>query len=457
MSKKLLTLMIGLAISLTGSVWAQDTEEEEVTYNQYGVRVDREALHAEQRNNILVLESKSKKYKVWFDNRVQVDGATFFGKNHSDYNPIGNGASLRRARFAVKAQVTPDWYGEIDMDMADGVFELKDALIEYDGLEHFAFKAGNFKEDFSMEQTTTSRYLTFMERPMLCKALVPSRHIGIQGEYLLDHFRASLGMFFQTIAGSEEATNVQDNNKDFGRSQGYSFTGKVGYMPYSKDRYWGLYLGGKGSYRTPKTDVATNEYGGIRYSTRNATSINRKKYLDTDVIPDVDHEWLYGLEGAAYYGPARIQSEWVGSHVSAAKNSYNFGGWYVAATYLLLGGQQRFNVAEGEFTQPSSGRKWGDIELALRYDYLDLNNGDIYGGSGENYTAGVNFYLGNSVKIVLNYQYSNNDRYANGKGKLFIGHDANGAPTADYTKAVEPKGKGGVSYHMLGLRFEIDF
>ena len=62
MSKKLLTLMIGLAISLTGSVWAQDTEEEEVTYNQYGVRVDREALHAEQRNNILVLESKSKKY-----------------------------------------------------------------------------------------------------------------------------------------------------------------------------------------------------------------------------------------------------------------------------------------------------------------------------------------------------------------------------------------------------------
>ncbi|MBR2084808.1 MAG: porin, partial [Muribaculaceae bacterium] len=301
-----------------------------------------------------------------------------------------------------------------------------------------------------------SRYLTFMERPMVCKALVPSRHIGIQGEYLLDHFRALLGMFFQEIAGSEEATNVQDNNKDFGRSQGYSFTGKVGYMPYSKDRYWGLYLGGKGSYRTPKTDMATNEFGGVRYSTRNATSINRKKYLDTDVIPNVDHEWLYGLEGAAYFGPARIQSEWIRSHVSAT-DSYNFGGWYVHATYLLLGGQQRFNVAEGEFTQPSRGRKWGDVELALRYDYLDLNDGGIYGGSGENITAGLNFYLGNSVKIVLNYQYSNNDRYANGKGKLFIGHDATGAPTADYTKAVEAKGKGGVSYHMLGLRFEIDF
>ena len=414
MNKKLLTLMIGLALSFTGSVWAQDVEEEDV------------------------------------------DGATFFGKNSSDYNPIGNGVSIRRARLAIKAQITPDWYGEVDMDMADGVFELKDAIIEYDGLKNFAFKVGNFKEDFSMEQTTTSRYLAFMERPMLCKGLVPSRHIGIQGEYLRDHFRASLGMFFQTVAGSEELTNVQDNNKDFGRSQGYSFTGKAGYMPYSKDRHHGLYVGAKGSYRTPKTDMATNEYGGIRYSTRNATSINRKKYLDTDVIPNVDHEWLYGLEGAAYYGPARIQSEWIRSHVTAT-NSYNFGGWYVHATYLLLGGQQRFNVAEGEFTQPSAGRKWGDVELALRYDYLDLNDGDIYGGSGENITAGLNFYLGNAVKLVVNYQYSNNDRYANGKGKLFIGHDASGAPTTDYTKAVEAKGKGGVSYHMLGLRFEINF
>ena len=130
MSKKLLTLMLGLAISLTGRVWAQESEDE-VTYNQYGVRVDREALHAEQRNNILVFESKSKKYKLWMDNRVQVDGAAFFGQN-SDYNPIGNGVSIRRARLAIKAQVTPDWYGEIDMDMADGAFELKDALIEYD-------------------------------------------------------------------------------------------------------------------------------------------------------------------------------------------------------------------------------------------------------------------------------------------------------------------------------------
>ena len=65
--------------------------------------------------------------------------------------------------------------------------------------------------------------------------------------------------------------------------------------------------------------------------------------------------------------------------------------------------------------------------------------------------------MNNNVKIQLNYQYNNNDRYANGKGKLFVGHDATGAPTKDYTKVVEEAGKGGVDYSMLAIRFEIDF
>ncbi len=455
--KKLLTLSFVLALSALGSAWAQEAEEDaNVTYNQYGVRVDREELISEQRNNILTFESKNKQYRLWMDNRVQVDGATYFGKKEG-YNKIGNGASIRRARFAIKARLPHNWYGEVDMDMADGKFELKDAIIQFDGIPNVSIKAGNFKEEFSMEQTTSSRYLTFIERPMVCKALVPSRHLGIQVSYLLDHFRASGGMFFQTVAGEEELGYVQDNNKDFGRSQGYSFTGKVGWMPYAKDRSWGLYLGGKISYRTPKTDEAPSDFGGMRFSTRNSTSINRKKYLDTDFIPNVDHNTVYGLEGAAYYGPARIQSEWIRNSVDAEKAMYHFSGWYVHASCLLFGGKQRFNTAEGEFTQPSRGRKWGDLELALRYDYLNLNDKDVYGGAGENFTVGLNYYINNSVKVALNYMYSNNDRYANGKGKLISGHDANGNLTNDYTKVVDPKGKGGINYHMLALRFEIDF
>ncbi len=452
--KKRTFLTLSLILLFGGSIFAQETEE--VRYNQYGVEVDRQELHAEAQNNVLVLESKDRSYKLWMDNRVQVDGATFWGLN-PDYDKIGNGVSARRVRFAIKAQITKDWYGEVDMDMADGVFELKDAIIEYDGVKNMEFKLGNFKEDFSMERTTSSRFLQFIERPMVTQALAPSRHLGFQASYLRDHFRASLGMFFQTIAGSEEAEYVKDNNKDFGRSQGYSFTSKVGWMPYTKDRRMGLYIGGKASYRTPKTDEATNDFGGMRFSTRSSTSINRKKYLDTNVIPNVNHKWLYGLEGAAYYRGLKIQSEWIGTHVTGKDLNYNFGGHYVQLGYLLFGGQQHFNVAEGEFTSPGRGKKWGDVELNLRYDYLDLNDNGVWGGSGENYAAGLNFYINKFFKFAINYQHTKNDRYANGKGKLFVGHDATGKPTTDFTKVVEPKGKGGVKYNMLAVRFEIDF
>lgn len=459
MKKLILSSVICL---VTLGVFAQEQKEDGERYNQYGVKVNRQKLQAEERNGILVFESLNQSYKFWFDIRVQLDGAVFWGLD-KDFDPIGNNVSVRRARFAVKAQINKNWYGEIDTDFSNGEFELKDAIIEFTGLDNFSFKAGNFKEDFSMEQTTSSRYLPFMERPMVVQTFAPSRHLGIQAEYAKHWWRASFGVFFQAIDNLETSTFVADNNKDYGRNQGMSYTGKVNFMTFSDDRTMGLHFGIAGSYRTPKTDVDPKDFGGSRFSSRNSTSINHKKYLDTDVIKDVKNDLLYGFELAGYKNGFRFQSELIGNNTKVKNTNaeyagtHHFGGWYVMAGYLLFGGQQRFNNAEGEFTQPGRGKKWGDLEILARYDYMDLNSRSIRGGSGENYTIGLNYYVNNSVKFVLNYQYSSNDRYANGKGKLIVGHDADGKPTADYTKVAAKKGKAGVNYSMLGLRMEIDF
>jgi phosphate-selective porin OprO/OprP len=84
----------------------------DVRYNQYGVAVNRLQLSAEDRDGVLVFEAPDQSYKFWFDNRVQVDGATFFG-NDKNFDKIGDGVSIRRARFAVKAKLK-DFYGEVD-------------------------------------------------------------------------------------------------------------------------------------------------------------------------------------------------------------------------------------------------------------------------------------------------------------------------------------------------------
>jgi phosphate-selective porin OprO/OprP len=97
--------------------------------------------------------------------------------------------------------------------------------------------------------------------------------------------------------------------------------------------------------------------------------------------------------------------------------------------------------------------------MCFRYEFIDLNfpKANVYGGSAEAYAVGLNWWVNNNVKMQLNYQFNNNDRYANGKNKLNVGLDADGKPTKDYAKVAADAGKAGVDYSMLALRFEIDF
>ena len=123
----------------------------------------------------------------------------------------------------------------------------------------------------------------------------------------------------------------------------------------------------------------------------------------------------------------------------------------------MFGGRQRYDASGGKYTKVERGRKWGDVELCARYEFCDLNDATVFGGSAEAYTVGLNWWVNNNVKMQLNYQYNNNDRYANGKDKLNVGLDAAGNPVKDYTKVATEAGKAGVDYHMLSVRFEIDF
>lgn len=444
---------------LASAAFAQAQDQ----YNQYGVKVNIDPLQAEAQDGILVLRSQSDSgYKIWFDNRVQTDGAVYFGQQ--DWaDGISNGLSIRRARFAVKAQITKDWYGEVDMDMADGMFELKDAIIRYTGLEHLTLQMGNFKEIFSIQRNNSSRYLQFMERPMVCSALAPSRQIGINANYYNNGIYLNLGIHGQKIAGEEERTYVTDKSKTtLGPDEGLSYTFKAVYQPGWDKEDWGLHLGAAASYRQPKT---SDEYWGkTRFSCRNSSNITRKKYIDTGDF-DFDHNLLYTAELAGYWKGFRGEAVYMGNttYLPNDAGTKQFGGWYVQGGYLLFGGTQRYDGAGAKFTRVKRGQSWGDVELCGRVEYVDLNadkalaanDQKIMGGSAMAYALGLNYYINDHVKVQLNYQYNDNDRFASGKGnKFYCGVDASGKATRDPYKTV---GAAGVNYHMVAMRFEIDF
>ena len=448
-------LSIVFALFLVAGVAANAQKEQ---YNQYGVKVDIDPLQAEAQDGILVLRSKGDSgYKIWFDNRVQTDGAVFFGEQ--DWaDGISNGLSIRRARFAVKAQIDKNWYGEVDMDMANGKFELKDAIIRYTGLNHWQFQMGNFKEIFSIQRNNSSRYLQFIERPMVCSALAPSRGIGLNANYYNNGIFANLGIHGQAIEGSEERDLTENLSKSpAGPDEGLSYTAKFVYQPGYDKEDWGLHLGAAFSYRTPKT--TDDSWGKARYSTRNTTSINRKKYIDTDGF-DYKYCYLYTGELAGYWKGFRGEAVYMANSTAVPEGGYkNFFGWYVQGGYLLFGGTQRYDGAGAKFTRVKRGQKWGDVELCGRVESIDLNaDAVIHGGAAMAYSLGLNYYINDHVKVQLNYQYTDNDKYACGKGNKFRVGTTDGITPTNVPKQVSETGSAaGVNYHMLAMRFEIDF
>ena len=447
------------------AAFAQQSDQ---AIDQYGNKVDVKEVLATDRDGILVFESKDKDYKLWFDSRVQVDFGHYFGAQEWA-DPIGDGASIRRARFAVKAQITPDWYGEVDMELANGSFELKDAIVRYNGLENFQFSVGSQKPDFSLSRNTSSRYLEFMERPMVVSAFAPSRHLGIFGKYTNKYFFGSASVLFQEIEGQETRDFVENNNKSYGMDEGLSYIGKVVVRPINEADY-GLHIGGAVMYDQPKTSDEMGVYNGTRFSCRNATNISRKKYIDTDDIKDTDHNLIATAELAGHCHGLRLESAWMSdwTYMDPEKvvldKPYHFQGWYVEGGCLLFGGKQSYDSDGAKFNRVRTGRSWGDVELALKYEFLDMNDYEgrstdqaIFGGSAELYGAALNFYFGKNVKMALNYQYVNNDRYANGKGKLYVGLDADGNATKDFTQVAAADGEAGVNYHMLLARFQVAF
>ncbi len=455
--KKFLLFLLAAATSLPA--FAQEDDDAKTDVNQYGQTVKIWKVKPEMQDGILVFKNENAGYRLWFDIRVQSDAAVFFG-NNSDYDAIGNGMNIRRSRFAIKAQLDHNWYGEIDTDWTSGTPEIKDAIIGYEGIPYTSIKVGNFKENFSIQRNTSSRYLIFMERPMVT-ALAPSRHLGVNATFAKDWLWASAGVFGPELKGSEEQALMEDNNKDFGYNEGLSYTGKLVLRPLYKQQNSSLHIGAAFSYREPKL-TSGEGYEVARYSSRNTTSINRKKYLDTDAIAGLDHEIAYTFELAGHYKGLRYEGAYIARTAILDRSINDKGhqtadGWYVQASYLLFGGNQNYDAVGAKYTRVNSGRSWGDLELALRYEYCDFNTADYYGGSAEGYSVGLNYYPTKNVKIMLNYQFTNNDRYANGKGKLYVGHDADGNPTKDYTKVTEKNGKAGVDYNMLALRFQIAF
>ena len=78
MKNKIYTLVVALILYSIGLEAQENKKADTIRINQYGQEVDFQSLTGESQDGILKFTSDDKSYSIWFDNRVQFDGAFFY-------------------------------------------------------------------------------------------------------------------------------------------------------------------------------------------------------------------------------------------------------------------------------------------------------------------------------------------------------------------------------------------
>lgn len=348
-------------------------------------------------DNGFKVKSADENFEFKFGGRIMLDHA-FFSQNQALDDVYGkllttNGTEIRRARFFLSGVVYKNIEFKLDLGFEKGEVAFKDAYI---GIKNIPLlgtvRLGNVKEPLRLEMLTSSKYITFMERSILSD-YSPTRNNGIlvMNDFLEDRIGVQAGLF----------RNAGNNGNDNMANNGYVFTGRFSGLPIKKDKQF-LHLGMGYSFRKPGTD-------SYRISSRPEAHLSSKKYIDTELLENVDNLSMLNFETAFVAGPLLLQAEYLITDLKADEN-YNFSSYYGQVSYFLTGEHKKYKSSYSGFDRVKPKQNFigkdggaGAWEVALRYSHSDLNSEDIFGGEQSDITLGINWYLNPVTRIVLNH------------------------------------------------------
>jgi phosphate-selective porin OprO/OprP len=378
----------------------------------------------------------AKRPSVKLRGRVHTDAAWFDQNdlNRATVGDIEDGVYFRRLRFGADAKAFEVTEYRLDLEMGDaGRPSIFDA---YGRVTHLPvlgnIQLGHFREPFSLEAQTSSNWYTFIERG-LPNAFDPSRNWGIM---TFNHNESQT----MTWAVGAFREGSDDFGSDIGDSGERAVTSRITFLPYYDEASEGRYLfhlGSSFSYRSPDEDaVRYRERPEVRLAEQpnpNGPRVGVPFFVDTGTITSQNVE-LAGVEAAWIYGPLSIQGEYITSFVDPVMgDDLYFHGAYIYASYFLTGESRQYDRALGTYGSPKVYEPFfhvrtdrgictgsGAWDVAVRWSYLDLNDGVIQGGYLDDTTFGVNWYLHPYMRMMFNYIYADLNDPATGESDAHI-------------------------------------
>ncbi len=353
-------------------------------------------------SNGFKVESKDKQFRLEFGGRIQAD-YTFASADDRLEAAFGadqfqDGFEFRRARLFVEGTIYERVHFKAQYDFAGGDAEFKDVYVGLLG-GWGEVRFGHYKEYFSLEEITSSKYLAFLERSLPVEAFAPSRNSGIGTHGSRgDRLNWGFGAFYDA--------------NDFGVSEHedrINLTGRVGVRPiYEDDGKRLLHVG------LALSQKELEDGGAFRFRAR------PEAHLTTRLIGTpsfaADSALLAGLEIAGVFDRLWFAGEYLQNQVDAPLfGDPSFDGYYAQVGYYLTGDHRRFKTGSGAFDRQRPSSNWlsdggkGAWEIALRFSSLDLTDAGIAGGEQDDVTLAVNWYPNPATRLMINWVHADAD------------------------------------------------
>ena len=316
----------------------------------------------------------------------------------------GSNVEFRQLRVSIFGTIY-DWAEfKVDIDFAN-VRDIKDEWIRFTKIPYIGhFTVGHMKEPFSLEEWTSGKSRTFMERALPTQAFAPGRNFGIRRHTtaLDQRMTWAVGAFLNTGSFSD----VGETKDQIDEANGWNLTARVTYLPfYEENGKKLLHLGLSYSHQFRGIEDV-----GEQFRTRPESWLTDDRLVDTGEFI-TDSADLINAEFAIVNGPLSFQGEYFHVFEDAdALGNPNFWGFYLFGSYFITGEHRNYGRKSGAFFRlepkhhfrPFKGG-WGAWELTSRFSYIDLNSEAIRGGKEFNFTAGLNWYLNKKTRFMFNY------------------------------------------------------
>ena len=362
----------------------------------------------------LWFESPDGEFKANIGGRVEQDWIWVTGESQleSAVGPLEDGVFFRRARIHGAGTIygIMDMFAEFEAAPVDNLL-FQDAWLQIREVPVIGnIRAGHLLVPFGLENMTSARFITFMERSAVHDAFLQEYDPGmmIWNTELDENVRWAVAFL---------RFDPNESGRAFGDGE-YSIAGRVTALPWTEHNDTRLLHVGF-SYRLNDANRDRNTLvDGVQFTARTEFR-NTPNFVDSGLIPANSADF-FGAEVATILGPFYAQAEYVAARVHDATQNgsrvgtLQFSGGYAQVGYFLTGESRTYVRSRGAFgrlipkvtVNTRSATPFifqGAWEVAARLVHVDMNDGPINGGRLRTVSLGVNWHLAANSTIFFDY------------------------------------------------------